>query len=259
MQSFTTLIAASALLASVSASPIARRDTCGSAPAGTAGTQTPISQPTGITTAALCQAQCDTNTACLSFLFGMVNSVNECQLFSVAASSLPTQTSTNLVAYDKACTSVPTVVPTASNPTGKATTNTATTTTPNTKTGNNGHKRQAQGTHEAPLNAQPAGNPTPISTPAATSLDACLAQCKGNPACINYTFENNVCKLFGPATKKRQAQGTHANPINATPAGNPAPISTPATSNLDACLADCKGNPTCVNYTFSNNICKLFA
>jgi hypothetical protein len=46
------------------------------------------------------------------------------------------------------------------------------------------------------MNAVPAGNPNPISTPAATSLAACLAACQENASCIAYTFESNTCKLF---------------------------------------------------------------
>lgn len=45
----------------------------------------------------------------------MVDNVDKCMLFSVAAASVPKQSSTNLVAFDKACTSVPAVVPTSSN------------------------------------------------------------------------------------------------------------------------------------------------
>ena len=77
MQTFTTIIAASALLATVSCSPIQVRSTCGSTPAGS-GSQQPISQPTGITTASACQAKCEANTSCQSFVFGMVNNADEC-------------------------------------------------------------------------------------------------------------------------------------------------------------------------------------
>jgi hypothetical protein len=52
----------------------------------------------------------------LSFQFGLVDNTNKCILFSVAASSLPSQT--NLVAYDIGCSTFPSVVPTAANPTG---------------------------------------------------------------------------------------------------------------------------------------------
>jgi hypothetical protein len=128
----TTVLAAFSVLSVASASPIAARDVCGAAPIGTA-VQTPLSQPAGISeflptclsedgpniplaTAADCAAQCQGNPACLSFLFGLVDGVDKCLLYSVPASSLPPQT--NLVAYDIGCASIPSVVPTAANPGG---------------------------------------------------------------------------------------------------------------------------------------------
>jgi hypothetical protein len=132
------------------------------------------------------------------------------------------------------------------------------------------------------LNATPAGNRTPIARPTEDSLDACLAACEGNLAWIAYTFESGVCKLFGPANARRQATGaqggaptgtrgaqgpttgagnpavnpatfttqvgTHAAPLNAQPAGAPAPIATPKVDDLAACLAACLGNPSCIAY-----------
>jgi hypothetical protein len=52
--------------------------------------------------------------------------------------------------------------------------------------------------------------------------------------------------------------GTHASPMNAVPAGSPAPISTPAVTDLAACLAACKSNSACIAYTFASNVCDLF-
>jgi hypothetical protein len=104
---------------------LAIRDTCGAAPTSTTK-QTVLEQPSGITTAQQCQAKCDANASCKSFVFGMVNNADQCMLYSVAAASVPTQTSSNLVVYDKACASVPTQTPTASNPTGANTGSTGT-------------------------------------------------------------------------------------------------------------------------------------
>jgi hypothetical protein len=172
---------------------LAVRETCGSAPSGS-GSQTPLSQPTGITTASACQAQCEANSACLSFIFGMVNNADECMLYSVAASAIPPQTSTNLVAYDKACASVPSVVPTASNPQGLATGSSSSGSTGNTgSTGSTGSSNQgatpAQGQHKrantcgaAPTG--PSNNASPISTPSNIgSVAACKAQCQVDPSC----------------------------------------------------------------------------
>ncbi|KFY95456.1 hypothetical protein V500_02771 [Pseudogymnoascus sp. VKM F-4518 (FW-2643)] len=240
-----TVLAAFSVFSMASAGPIAARQVCGAAPTGTVAQQ-PLSQPTGITTAANCATQCKANSECLSFLFGIADGVDKCTLYSVPASSLPP--STDLVAYDIRCSSIPSAVPTSSNPGGLA-------------------RRQ---THAAPVNAVPAGSPASLAEPVVDDLAACLAACKGNPSCITYTFESGVCKLFGASTTPANSQsgnagasaaiatGTHANPINSVPAGSPAPIATPAVDSLDSCLAACKGNSACIAYTFESGVCKLF-
>jgi hypothetical protein len=180
---------------------LAVRETCGIAPAGS-GSQTPLSQPTGITTAAACLAQCDANSACLSFIFGMVNNADECMLYSVAASAIPTQSSTKLVAYDKACPAVPSVVPTTSNPQGFATGSTSSGSTGNTgstgssgTTGSSGSTDPNNGAAPAHKRANtcgaaptgPSNNASPISTPAnINSVAACKAQCSADASCKSY-------------------------------------------------------------------------
>ncbi|KAH8598584.1 hypothetical protein B0O99DRAFT_615448 [Bisporella sp. PMI_857] len=180
MPSFTsTIFAITAVLSVASASPLAVRDICGAAPTGTVA-QTPLAEPSGITTAALCKAQCTAQSGCESFLFGFVNNVYICKLFSVPSSALPPVT--NLVAYDITCPNVPSVVPTESNPTGVK------------------QKRQnivTGATHASPKNGIPAAGQAPLATPGNIgSLDDCLAACRGNPACISYTFISGVCSLF---------------------------------------------------------------
>src|SRR5689334_21039071 len=99
MHFFATLITASALLSLTAGTPIPElvtRNMCGSAPSGSTS-QAVLAHPTGIETAAACQAQCDANSQCQSFVFGMINSVIECELFSCAASAVPTQSSANLL------------------------------------------------------------------------------------------------------------------------------------------------------------------
>jgi hypothetical protein len=221
MQSFISILAASALVAGVSASPIqlAARATCGSAPAGS-GSQTPLSQPTGITTASACQAQCEANNSCLSFVFGMVNNIDQCMLYSVAAASVPKQSSTNLIAYDKACTSVPAVVPTTSNPTGAN--------TGNTKGGN--HKRQTCGSAPSGSGSQsPMSQPTGITTAA-----ACLAQCNANSACLSFIFGmvNNAdeCMLYSVAASAIPKQAS-TNLVAYDKACSSVPSVVPTTSN----------------------------
>jgi hypothetical protein len=125
-------------------------------------------------------AQCNAHSGCQSFLFGLVNNVYTCELFSVPASSL--SPSTNLVAYGTGCTNVPSIVPTAKNPTGVK------------------QKRQnvvSGATHANPKDGIPAAGQAPLATPSnIANLDACLAACRGNPSCISYTFVSGVCKLF---------------------------------------------------------------
>ncbi len=206
MKSFTSIITAAALIAGIAAAPLKIRDNCGSAPSAS-GTQTPLSQPSGISTASACQAQCEANTSCESFVFGMVNNVDECILYSVAASSVPTQSSTNLVAYDKACSSVPSVVPTTSNPTGASTSgsNTSNTgsTTSNTgsttsNTGSTTSNTGSDSTSNSNSPAQggqqkrdicgaaptgPSGNANPITQQNVESLTDCKALAESDPSC----------------------------------------------------------------------------
>lgn len=231
MQSFTTIIAASALIAGASANPIklAARATCGSAPAGS-GSQTPLSQPTGITTAAACQAQCDANISCMSFVFGMLNNADQCMLFSVAAASVPKQASTNLVVYDKACTSVPAVVPTASNPTGA---NTGSTGSNNGANNGANHMLTVRDT----CGAVPAGSgsQTPLSQPTGiTTAVACLAQCDANSACLSFVFgmANNAdeCMLYSVAASAIPTQ-TSTNLVAYDKACPAVPSVVPTTSN----------------------------
>jgi hypothetical protein len=203
MQSFTTIMATSVLIAGAFANPIklAARATCGSAPEGS-GSQTPLSQPSGITTAAACQVQCDANSSCMSFVFGMLNNADQCMLFSVAAASIPKQASTNLVVYDKACPAVPSVIPTTSNAQRFATGSTSSGSTGNTgstgstgSTGPTGSSSSAgpnKGAAPAHKRANTCGSaPTglsnsasPISTPAnINSAAACKAQCSADSSC----------------------------------------------------------------------------
>jgi len=71
---FTAVIAVSALLSAVAGSPLAiRGNTCGAAPAGSNIKTQPMSQPTGIKTAADCLSQCNAKSGCQSFCFGLID------------------------------------------------------------------------------------------------------------------------------------------------------------------------------------------
>src|SRR6266568_292788 len=119
----TILLAASSFISLSYCLPMdqllsARDQVCGKVPSGSNTQQPVLSQPSGPQNAAACQSDCDANSSCLSFLFGMVDNTIECKLYACAASEIPPPPSTNLIAYDKACAAVPTVTPTAANPTG---------------------------------------------------------------------------------------------------------------------------------------------
>ncbi|KAF2715108.1 hypothetical protein K504DRAFT_457276 [Pleomassaria siparia CBS 279.74] len=209
MQSFTAIIAALAI-SSVSASPInnlVARSTCGSAPGGS-GSQSPLSQPTGIQNAQGCQDQCTANGQCQSFVFGLVDSAIKCMLFNVPAAQVPNQGSTNLIAFDKGCTGVPTVTPTSANPTGanQGTGNNGQQGTGNNGqqgTGNNGQqggKQQKRDTCGVAPSGPTNQNTSPLSQPANIQSSAdCKKQCQANSSCKSFTFGSNTCKLFNVA------------------------------------------------------------
>ena len=246
MQTFTIVVAASAFLAIASASPIRVRSTCGSTPSGS-GSQQPLSQPTGITTAAACQAQCDANASCESFVFGMVNNVNECMLYSVAATSVPRQSSTNLLVYDKACGSVPAVVPTVSNPTGS-----------------NGHKLAVRDTcGSAPSGS---GSQTPLAQPTGiATASACQSQCEANASCLSFVFGmvNNVdeCMLYSVVAASVPSQSS-ANLIVYDKACTSVPDIVPTTSSptgaaTGSSTSSSTGSNTGSNQSGSNGTPKL--
>jgi hypothetical protein len=194
MQYIIATLTTLALFSPTSASPITlfSRATCGTSPAGT-GSATPISQPTNIQTAQACQTLCTANTDCQSFVFGMVDTTIKCLLFSSPASQVPSQGSTNLIAFDKACTSVPTVKPTTADPTGANTSNT------NTK-GQGGATSPTGQQKRDTCAAAPAGSnkdTTPLSQlTGIESIADCKKRCQVNTGCKSFIFAANECELF---------------------------------------------------------------
>ena len=206
MHPSTILLAASSFISLSSCLPLdqllsARDQICGKAPSGSNTQQAVLSQPSGPQNAATCQSDCDANSACLSFLFGMVDNNIKCTLYACTASDIPPPPSTNLIAYDKACASVPTVTPTAENPTGVNTqTGDNTKTGDNTQTGaksggetNTGKTTTPAGNHQRrelvardTCGGAPSGPATaqPISTPAGiNTIPDCKAKCSADPSC----------------------------------------------------------------------------
>ncbi|KAF2675905.1 hypothetical protein K458DRAFT_323450 [Lentithecium fluviatile CBS 122367] len=187
---------------------------CGVAPTAT-GSQTPISTFTNAKTAQECLSDCNSNASCQSFIFGMVDSTIKCELFSVPAAQVPTQSSANLVVYDKACSSIPAVQPTTANPQGLANgaaqnQNGGQTSQSGGQTSSSQPTQGQQGANQkqnkrATCGAAPSGSGTaqPIDTPAnIASLDACIAACKANASCKSVEFGKltangpDVCRFF---------------------------------------------------------------
>ena len=194
MHPSTILLAASSFISLSSCLPMdqllsARDQICGKAPSGSNTQQPVLSQPSGLQNAAACQSDCDANSACLSFLFGLVDNNIKCLLYACAASAIPPPSSPDLIAYDKACPSVPTVTPTPQNPTGVSTED-------NANTGNKanpGGTTKSTGTHQTrelvvrdTCGGAPTGpsNAQPISTPASIdTIPDCKAKCIADPSC----------------------------------------------------------------------------
>ncbi|KAG7038761.1 hypothetical protein JMJ77_0009992 [Colletotrichum scovillei] len=201
-----------AFAAAAQAGPLAIRDVCNSAPSGpTTANVEPRSQPAAATADA-CQKLCEADSGCQSFVFGLPPSGTTplCYLYAVPASQVPKQSNTNLMVFDKACTSVPTVAPTQTN-TGANNGNTGSNTgtnTGNTNTGSNNNNNGEQPKKRANVcGAAPAGpatsSPTPLlSREDITTQDACLALCKQTTGCQAIEFgkpsanEPVQCRLF---------------------------------------------------------------
>lgn len=96
----------------------------------------------------------------------MVDNDIQCKLFAVAGSAVPKQSSTNLIVYDKACSSVPSAIPSSSNPTGKADQQTS---------------KQARDVCDSRLVARKSNQP--MESPSASSADECRTLCKADTSC----------------------------------------------------------------------------
>ena len=213
MQSLTMLLAGFSGLALTHAAPLIARDICGAAPSGPTGA-TPLAKPSGITTPAACQAACEADTSCEAFVCGFVSSAPVCILYAVPASSVPPQSNSNLLAYDLACSSVPTGTLTASNPAGTNTANTGADTGAGTGAGTGADtgastKPGAALTNASPLvtrdvcgsapsgptGATPLAKPSGITTPA-----ACQAACEADTSCeafvCGFVSSAPVCILY---------------------------------------------------------------
>jgi hypothetical protein len=215
MHSFNAILAASVFISIVSGFPTQPPPTCRSTPAGNES-QTPLSQPSGTTTAIGCQAECKNKNSCLSFVFGMVKNLDKCMLYSVATASVPKQSSTDLIFYDKACTSVPAVIPTQSNPTGA-----------NPKLA----VRFTCGSAPAGTVTQKAPSPSYQASP---PQQLCQEKCEANTSCLSFLFgmvsNADECMLYSVAASSIPTQ-TSANLVAYDKACTSVPSVVPTISN----------------------------
>ncbi|KAH7094268.1 hypothetical protein FB567DRAFT_585654 [Paraphoma chrysanthemicola] len=259
MHSSTTIFVASTLLSAVSGSPLSlRANTCGTTPTGGTTNNQPIQQPTGIQTAADCQAKCNATSTCQSFSFGLVDNTIKCNLFSVPASSVPKQSSANLVVYDKACAAVPSVVPTSSNPTGKAQDN----------------QQQQSGSGNTRTESGDA-NTKPVVKQRSTTENNSGANQQPEPAKVSETPTKPKQATPTPTPSKQPQQdqtqrpqkqiSSLANTCGSKPTANTTnqPLSQPSVTSIAACKAECQANGNCKSFTFGTvddaKVCKLFS
>ena len=282
MHSFTsTIIFATGLvgLASAAALPLEVRSTCGSIPSATAA-QSPLAQPTGISTASACQAKCEATSSCEAFCFGMVNNEIECKLFAVPAAQVPAQSSNNLLVFDKACTSVPNVVPTASDPTGanKPISQKANAAEPKESVNPKPKttvlpKPKTTGLPPPKTTGLPPPKTTGLPPPKTTGLpppktsELPPAKTTELPAKTTDLLKPKTSEIAETKSKghvlaaRSQCGGAPVGPS----AKNVAPISTPGASTLKACRAFAKASPSCKSFEFGTltprgaPVCHLFA
>lgn len=259
---FSTAVIAAFAATYVSASPLMVRDnTCGAAPAGSSNNQ-PISQPSDCQTSAACQSKCEADSSCKSFCFGMVDNTIQCKLYSCAAASVPTQSSTNLVVYDKACSAVPSVVPTSSNPTGKKVDNSQSYTSSGSKTSQPKAQQSQQSdsgkTSESKAQQSKQADNSKTSEPKAQQSSTTYSTYGTQKSTQKQESNPDAQKEISSKTK------ISANTCGVKPTASTSnkPFATPSVKSEDACKADCKANSSCKSFTCgqvdSKFICKLY-
>lgn len=246
---FSTAVIAAFAASYVSASPlVVRSNTCGVAPAGSNTNNQPISQPSGVQTSAACQTQCEADSSCKSFCFGLVDNAIQCKLYSCTASAVPQQSSTNFVVYDKACSAVPSVIPTSSNPTGKNVDNSQTQS--NTNSGSKTSEQQAQETKQTDAS----------KTSGQKATESKQAQASNGNSYGTQKESSNTNTQKESSLSKFSASTCGTKPSAST---NNQPISTPTVTSEDACKAKCQANSSCKSFTCGKvdtaMVCKLYS
>ncbi|OAG09826.1 uncharacterized protein CC84DRAFT_1255775 [Paraphaeosphaeria sporulosa] len=273
MHSYSAIVLA--LSAAAAAAPLAARsNVCGVAPSASSTSKAPLETFTNAQTAEQCYADCAANASCKSFLFGLVDGTIKCELFDVPAAQIPKQDSSNLVAFDKACTSIPDVKPTTANPQGLAEGSTNTQASNTNEKANAQQKTDTTATQKAATKitqntvAKVSQKAAPKASQKAAPKASQIAAPKASQIAAPKASQKAEAKTTKETEQKKTSTSTSAKTCGAAPAGsgNVEPFNTPANINsLEACIAACKKNTSCKSVEFGKltakgaNVCRFFS
>ncbi|KAI8651347.1 hypothetical protein NCS55_01378900 [Fusarium keratoplasticum] len=188
----TSVALLSVSLASAMATPLTlRAQKCNVAPTASAKTNIQPYDVAEAATAEECQTICESDEACLSFVFGLAAHATtpSCLLYKVPAAQVPAR-SDGLHVFDKACSAklVPTTAPTHAQPWGVAPKKVSV--------------RSEQKCNCAPTGAIDKKIQPYQTTTKATTAEECQTLCESGDACLSFLFglpdncRAPVCKLY---------------------------------------------------------------
>ncbi|KAJ4172426.1 hypothetical protein NW754_002624 [Fusarium falciforme] len=190
MKTFVALLSVS--VASAMATPLTlRAQKCNVAPTASAKTNIQPYDVAEAATAEECQTICESDEACLSFVFGLAAHATtpSCLLYKVPAAQVPAR-SDGLHVFDKACSVklVPTTAPTHAQPWGVA---------PKKVSVRSEQKCNCAPTGAIDKKIQPYQTTTKVTT-----AEECQTLCESGDACLSFLFglpdncRAPVCKLY---------------------------------------------------------------
>ncbi|KAM6511430.1 hypothetical protein FALCPG4_016435 [Fusarium falciforme] len=188
----TSVALLSVSLASAMATPLTlRAQKCNVAPTASAKTNIQPYDVAEAATAEECQTICESDEACLSFVFGLAAHATtpSCLLYKVPAAQVPAR-SDGLHVFDKACSAklVPTTAPTHAQPWGVA---------PKKVSVRSEQKCNCAPTGAIDKKIQPYQTTTKVTT-----AEECQTLCESGDACLSFLFglpdncRAPVCKLY---------------------------------------------------------------
>lgn len=188
----TSVALLSVSLASAMATPLTlRAQKCNVAPTASAKTNIQPYDIAEAATAEECQTICESDEACLSFVFGLASHATtpSCLLYKVPAAQVPARTD-GLHVFDKVCSAklVPTTAPTHAQPWGIA---------PKKVSVRSEQKCNCAPTGAIDKKIQPYQTTTKVTT-----AEECQTLCESGDACLSFLFglpdncKTPVCKLY---------------------------------------------------------------